>query len=115
MQQPRVVRGPQEFNQVNDRADIAGQGLAKIRIEIRQPGAVDHQVERACQTRSRCRVHAQTRLAYVTFHDFHALGDEIRESGAMPQIFGTITVSDGISMGTEGIALTASLSSHDQA
>ncbi|MEO0949484.1 MAG: dihydroxy-acid dehydratase, partial [Cyanobacteria bacterium J06641_5] len=27
----------------------------------------------------------------------------LRESGAMPQMFGTITVSDGISMGTEGI------------
>jgi dihydroxy-acid dehydratase len=27
----------------------------------------------------------------------------LRESGAMPQIFGTITVSDGISMGTEGM------------
>ena len=27
----------------------------------------------------------------------------IRKSGAMPQLFGTITVSDGISMGTEGM------------
>jgi dihydroxy-acid dehydratase len=27
----------------------------------------------------------------------------IREAGAMPQIFGTITISDGISMGTEGM------------
>ena len=27
----------------------------------------------------------------------------IREAGAMPQLFGTITVSDGISMGTEGM------------
>src|ERR687883_1952917 len=27
----------------------------------------------------------------------------LRRSGAMPQIFGTITVSDGISMGTEGM------------
>src|SRR5215208_5184168 len=27
----------------------------------------------------------------------------LRESGAMPQLFGTITVSDGISMGTEGM------------
>ena len=27
----------------------------------------------------------------------------LRESGAMPQVFGTITVSDGISMGTEGM------------
>jgi dihydroxy-acid dehydratase len=27
----------------------------------------------------------------------------VRDSGAMPQIFGTITVSDGISMGTEGM------------
>jgi len=27
----------------------------------------------------------------------------IRESGGMPQIFGTITISDGISMGTEGM------------
>ena len=29
--------------------------------------------------------------------------DAARESGAMPQTFGTITVSDGISMGTEGM------------
>mgnify|MGYP005641627729 FL=1 len=28
---------------------------------------------------------------------------EIRKSGGMPQMFGTITVSDGISMGTEGM------------
>ncbi|MBX7172854.1 MAG: dihydroxy-acid dehydratase [Pyrinomonadaceae bacterium] len=27
----------------------------------------------------------------------------LRESGAMPQVFGTITISDGISMGTEGM------------
>ena len=29
--------------------------------------------------------------------------DALRAAGAMPQIFGTITVSDGISMGTEGM------------
>ncbi len=29
--------------------------------------------------------------------------DAIRAAGAMPQVFGTITVSDGISMGTEGM------------
>src|SRR5512135_1804833 len=27
----------------------------------------------------------------------------LRDAGAMPQLFGTITVSDGISMGTEGM------------
>ena len=27
----------------------------------------------------------------------------LRSAGAMPQMFGTITVSDGISMGTEGM------------
>lgn len=27
----------------------------------------------------------------------------IKQAGAMPQIFGTITISDGISMGTEGM------------
>src|SRR5215831_4854763 len=30
-------------------------------------------------------------------------GAALREAGTMPQIFGTITVSDGISMGTEGM------------
>ncbi len=29
--------------------------------------------------------------------------ESIKRSGAMPQMFGTITVSDGISMGTEGM------------
>src|SRR5690242_2499757 len=29
--------------------------------------------------------------------------DELREAGTMPQVFGTITVSDGISMGTKGM------------
>ncbi len=29
--------------------------------------------------------------------------DALRAAGAMPQVFGTITVSDGISMGTEGM------------
>src|SRR6516164_3657550 len=29
--------------------------------------------------------------------------DALHQSGAMPQVFGTITVSDGISMGTEGM------------
>ncbi len=29
--------------------------------------------------------------------------DALRQAGAMPQVFGTITVSDGISMGTEGM------------
>jgi dihydroxyacid dehydratase (EC 4.2.1.9) len=27
----------------------------------------------------------------------------LREAGCMPQVFGTITISDGISMGTEGM------------
>ena len=30
-------------------------------------------------------------------------GTALRDAGAMPQVFGTITVSDGISMGTEGM------------
>src|SRR5580765_8551652 len=29
--------------------------------------------------------------------------DSLRDAGTMPQVFGTITVSDGISMGTEGM------------
>ncbi|HYS55916.1 MAG TPA: dihydroxy-acid dehydratase [Thermoanaerobaculia bacterium] len=33
----------------------------------------------------------------------HAAIDALRENGTMPQVFGTITVSDGISMGTEGM------------
>src|ERR1700726_3391130 len=32
----------------------------------------------------------------------HAIG-ALRGAGTMPQVFGTITVSDGISMGTEGM------------
>ncbi|MEE8557207.1 MAG: dihydroxy-acid dehydratase [Myxococcota bacterium] len=32
-----------------------------------------------------------------------AAAEKIREAGGMPQTFGTITVSDGISMGTEGM------------
>ncbi|MBP1657874.1 MAG: dihydroxyacid dehydratase [Bacteroidetes bacterium] len=32
--------------------------------------------------------------------------DELRKVGTMPQVFGTITVSDGISMGTEGMKLS---------
>ena len=32
--------------------------------------------------------------------------DGLREAGTMPQVFGTITVSDGISMGTEGMKLS---------
>lgn len=35
-----------------------------------------------------------------------AAADAIREAGAMPQTFGTITISDGISMGTEGMKLS---------
>jgi dihydroxy-acid dehydratase len=33
----------------------------------------------------------------------HGAVSSLREAGAMPQTFGTITVSDGISMGTEGM------------
>src|SRR5437763_11307769 len=29
--------------------------------------------------------------------------EALRKAGAMPQVFGTMTVSDGISMGTEGM------------
>ncbi|MCC6620759.1 MAG: dihydroxy-acid dehydratase, partial [Deltaproteobacteria bacterium] len=35
-----------------------------------------------------------------------AAADGAREGGAMPQTFGTITISDGISMGTEGMKLS---------
>jgi len=33
----------------------------------------------------------------------HRAMKELQQAGAMPQVFGTITVSDGISMGTEGM------------
>ena len=33
----------------------------------------------------------------------HRAEEAIRHAGAMPQTFGTVTVSDGISMGTEGM------------
>ncbi|HKP50565.1 MAG TPA: dihydroxy-acid dehydratase, partial [Gemmatimonadales bacterium] len=33
----------------------------------------------------------------------HRAEEAIRQAGAMPQTFGTVTVSDGISMGTEGM------------
>ncbi|MFA9460387.1 dihydroxy-acid dehydratase [Thiohalorhabdus methylotrophus] len=33
----------------------------------------------------------------------HRAEEALREAGAMPQLFGTITISDGISMGTEGM------------
>src|SRR5690625_1035063 len=36
----------------------------------------------------------------------HAAEEGAREAGAMPQLFGTITISDGISMGTEGMKLS---------
>ena len=37
-------------------------------------------------------------------NDLSAAAEQaLREAGAMPQVFGTITVSDGISMGTEGM------------
>ena len=38
----------------------------------------------------------------------------LRAAGAMPQLFGTITVSDGISMGTPGHALLAGLARGDR-
>lgn len=33
----------------------------------------------------------------------HRAVEALREAQTMPQVFGTITVSDGISMGTEGM------------
>ena len=45
MQQRGVIRFAQKFDQVKDRRDVARQRLAKIRIEIRQAGAVDDQVQ----------------------------------------------------------------------
>ena len=40
----------------------------------------------------------------VGLNDLAARAEEaLRSAGAMPQVFGTITVSDGISMGTEGM------------
>src|SRR5215471_2103572 len=41
---------------------------------------------------------------HVELNDLAVCASEsLREMGAMPQVFGTITVSDGISMGTEGM------------
>ena len=36
----------------------------------------------------------------------------LRDGGTMPQVFGTITVSDGISMGTEGMKYSLVARSH---
>jgi hypothetical protein len=64
---------------VKDRRHIARQGFAKVRIEIRQAGTIDDEVEIARKLRPPLRGNPQSRLAHVALDDFHAFGDKLRE------------------------------------
>ena len=88
MQQPRMIRSTQEFDQVDDRRDVACQSLAKVRVEVREPGAIDHHIQRAAQALPYLGSHAQPRLTDVTFDYFDSLGDEIREPLTEPLLQG---------------------------
>ena len=84
MHQRGVIGCAQKFNQVKDRRHIARQGFAKVRIEIRQAGTIDDEVQIARKLRSRLRGNPQSRLAHVALDDFDALGDKLREPVAKP-------------------------------
>ena len=84
MQQARMVGGPQKLNQMENRCDVASKSLAKVRIEIRQPGTIHHDIQCALQTFTNLWSDPKPRLADVAVNDCDALGDEIRESVAKP-------------------------------
>ena len=46
MHQRGVIGRAQKFDQMEDRSDVARQGFAQVRIEIREAGAIHDQVER---------------------------------------------------------------------
>src|ERR1700680_1290793 len=67
---------------MKDRRHIARQGFAKIRIEIRQPGTIDDEVQIARELCPPLRGNPQSRLAYVALDDLDALGDKLSEPAA---------------------------------
>ena len=76
MHQPRVVALSQKVQQVHRGIHVGSESIAQVRIEIRQPRAVHHQIERFCQPRLRRRIQTQPRLAYIAFDDFHLVFQE---------------------------------------
>ena len=76
MQQRGVVGCAEKIDQMDRRLDVAGQRIAQVGIEIRQPRAVHHHIDHAGQPLPRFVVKAQPRLAYIPFHDLDLFGEK---------------------------------------
>src|ERR1700686_4185592 len=64
---------------MKDRSDIARQCFAQVRIEIRQAGTVDDEIQMARELRSHLRGDPQPWLAHVAFDHFDARGNKLGE------------------------------------
>src|SRR4029077_353316 len=62
---------------------IRRERVAQIRIEVRQAGAVDDEIERARQPLTNFWGEAQMRFATVSLYYFHAFAQELRETLAV--------------------------------
>src|ERR1700722_4340281 len=83
MQQRRMLAIAKEIEQVDSRADIRRQSVAKVGIEIREAGAVDDDVERFCETLTHICSHAKVGTAHIAFDDFDSSPQESGEPFAM--------------------------------
>ena len=73
MQQRRMIRSANEFDQVISRVHVHSQRIPQIGIKIRQPRAVDDEIKILLQPCRDLRLQPQPRLRNIALHDFHSL------------------------------------------
>ena len=83
VQQRRLFRSTDKLDQVIGRVHVDGQRIPQVRIEIRQPRAVDDDIQLALQTRRHFRIQPQSGLRYIAFNDFHPVGEKRVETIAV--------------------------------
>ena len=72
------------MQQMVRRVDVHRQRVAEVRVEIRQPGAIDDQVQRPPQALPRFHRQSEPGFARIACHHLYPLAQEIREPVAVP-------------------------------
>src|SRR6266481_2474035 len=86
MHQAGVIALAQKVEQVNGGIDVGRERIAQIGIEIRQASAVHDDVERFCEACLGGFVEPKTRLADVSFDDFHFFFQKSPELTPVPVV-----------------------------
>src|SRR6266571_5983183 len=63
-----MIGRTEKLNQMCCGFDVAGQGIAEVRIEVRQTRTIHNQIDHACQALPGFSIQAESRQSHIAFH-----------------------------------------------